>query len=93
MFESLKESIIRRLKKLDSDDISFSAKPDLILIDGGKGQINTCRDIIKSFNQEIDVISLAKKQEETIIIKSLQSWIPNLIASNSKKIILICYGR
>ncbi len=66
-FESLKESIIRRLKKLDSDDISFSAKPDLILIDGGKGQINTCRDIIKSFNQEIDVISLAKKQEEIFV--------------------------
>lgn len=66
-FESLKESITRRLNKLDSDDISFSSTPNLILIDGGKGQINICRDLIKSFNKDIDVISLAKKQEEIFV--------------------------
>lgn len=66
-FESLKESITRRLEKLNSDDISFSMKPDVILIDGGKGQINTCRDVIKSYNKDIDVISLAKKQEEIFV--------------------------
>lgn len=66
-FESLKESITRRLEKLKSDDISFSMTPDLIVIDGGKGQINTCRDLIKSYNQNIDVISLAKKQEEIFV--------------------------
>lgn len=69
-FESLKESIIRRLEKLNSDDISFSSVPDVILIDGGKGQINTCRDIIKNYNQNIDVISLAKKQEEIFVEES-----------------------
>ena len=41
--------------------------PDLIMIDGGKGQINTCRELIKSYNQDIDVISLAKKQEEIFV--------------------------
>ncbi len=66
-FESLKESITRRLEKLDSDDISFSSRPDLIVIDGGKGQINTCRDIIKSYDKNIDVVSLAKKQEEIFV--------------------------
>lgn len=66
-FESLKESITRRLEKLGSDDISFSSAPNLILIDGGKGQINICRDLIKSYNQNIDVISLAKKQEEIFV--------------------------
>ena len=66
-FESLKESITIRLEKLKSDDISFSMTPDLIVIDGGKGQINTCRDLIKSYNQNIDVISLAKKQEEIFV--------------------------
>jgi len=66
-FESLKESITRRLEKLNSDDISFSSVPSLILIDGGKGQINICRDLIKSYNQNIDVISLAKKQEEIFV--------------------------
>ncbi len=66
-FESLKESITRRLEKLNSDDISFSSHPDLIVIDGGKGQINTCRDLIKSYDKNIDVISLAKKQEEVFV--------------------------
>jgi excinuclease ABC subunit C len=66
-FESLKESIIRRLEKLNSDDISFSSTPSVILIDGGKGQINTCREIIKSYNQNIDVISLAKQEEEVFV--------------------------
>ncbi len=67
-FESLKESITRRLEKLNnSEDISFSSVPNLILIDGGKGQINTCRDLIKSYNKDIDVISLAEKQEEIFV--------------------------
>ncbi len=66
-FESLKESITRRLEKLSGTDISFSSVPDLILIDGGKGQINTCREVIKRFDQNIDVISLAKKQEEIFV--------------------------
>lgn len=66
-FESLKESITRRLEKLSSTDISFSSVPDLILIDGGKGQINTCRDVIKSYDKNIDVISLAEKQEEIFV--------------------------
>lgn len=66
-FESLKESITRRLEKLNSEDISFSSMPNLILIDGGKGQINTCREVIKSYNQNIDVISLAEKQEEIFV--------------------------
>ncbi|MBQ9793088.1 MAG: excinuclease ABC subunit UvrC [Clostridia bacterium] len=66
-FESLKESITRRLEKLNGDDISFSSIPDLILIDGGKGQIGICRDLIKSYNKNIDVISLAEKQEEIFV--------------------------
>jgi len=66
-YESLKESITRRLNKLDSDDISFSSMPNLILIDGGKGQINVCRDLIKSYNKDIDVISLAEKFEEIFV--------------------------
>ena len=66
-YESLKESITRRLEKLNSDDISFSMVPDLIMIDGGKGQINTCRGLIKSYNKDIDVISLAERQEEIFV--------------------------
>lgn len=66
-FESLYESISRRLDKLNSDDISFSSLPSVILIDGGEGQINKCREMIKSYNPNIDVISLAKREEEIFV--------------------------
>ena len=66
-FESLKECITRRLERLSGDDISFSSTPSVIMIDGGKGQINTCRDVIKSYNKNIDVISLAEEHEEIFV--------------------------
>ena len=66
-FESLYESISRRLEKLSSDDISFSSLPSVILIDGGEGQINKCREMIKYYNPNIDVISLAKREEEIFV--------------------------
>lgn len=66
-FASLKECITRRLERLTSDDISFSSVPSLIMIDGGKGQIGACRDTIKSYNDNIDVISLAEGLEEIYV--------------------------
>lgn len=66
-FESLKECITRRLERLSGEDISFSSIPSVIMIDGGKGQINTCRDVIKSYNKNIDVISLAEEHEEIFV--------------------------
>ena len=71
-FASLQEVITRRLERLkDSSDISFSAVPDLMVIDGGKGQISATRDIIKSYNANIDVISLAEKEEEIFVEDNL----------------------
>ena len=66
-FESLKECITRRLERLNGDDISFSSVPSVIMIDGGKGQINKCRDVIKGYDSSIDVISLAEGLEEIFV--------------------------
>jgi len=66
-FASLKEAISRRLERLGSKDISFGSIPNLIVIDGGKGQIGTCRDMIKQYNPNIDVISLAEREEEVFV--------------------------
>jgi excinuclease ABC subunit C len=45
-------------------DDSFSVKPDLIVIDGGKAQYNTVKRILdKNQVDDIDVISIAKKEE------------------------------
>jgi len=68
-FESLKEVISRRLSELEkSKDESFSQKPDLFVIDGGKGQLSATFEIVKPFNEknnvEIEIISIAERLEE-----------------------------
>ena len=42
---------------------SFKQKPDLIVIDGGKGQLKMALDALRESNLEIPIISLAKKFE------------------------------
>ena len=60
-FASLQETLQRRLDNLTDKDESFSSVPNLILIDGGKGQLNAVADIITQ--KGIEVISIAKKEE------------------------------
>lgn len=63
-FASMKEVLTHRLEKLNSDDISFSSMPDLIIIDGGKGQLSVAKEIVDKFGYKNDLISLAKREEE-----------------------------
>lgn len=64
-FESLKEVLSRRLEKIDvSEDQSFSSKPDLIVIDGGKGQLSVMSETLFERRSDIDIISLAEKFDE-----------------------------
>jgi excinuclease ABC subunit C len=41
--------------------------PDLILVDGGRGQLNVAISVLKRYNLKIPVISLAKREEEIFI--------------------------
>lgn len=64
-FLSMKEVLTRRLKRLGEEKW---AKPDLIIIDGGKGQLSSVMQIIKGLGVEgIDVVSLAKRNEEVFL--------------------------
>lgn len=64
-FSSIREAVTRRLLRLRDDGESF---PDLLLIDGGKGQLNAAlagmreHDITPPFT-----ISLAKREEEVYV--------------------------
>jgi excinuclease ABC subunit C len=61
-YESIREAVARRYTRVINDDLS---KPDLILIDGGKGQLNAALGILKALGLgEIPVLGLAKKNEE-----------------------------
>ncbi len=48
-------------------DVSLSSKPDLIVIDGGKGQVSTVMEVLKELDLEIPLIGIAKKEEGIFI--------------------------
>lgn len=73
-FASLKEVLSRRLDKLGSDEEERFPKPDLIIIDGGKGQLSAVKQIFDERNVEgIELISLAKREEEVFTLSSDES--------------------
>jgi len=61
-FASMREVITRRFRRLAQEDEIF---PDLLLIDGGKGQLNAALEAFKIIGVEPPaLISLAKQEEE-----------------------------
>jgi excinuclease ABC subunit C len=65
-FAMMQEMIERRLKHIhNSEDVSLSRLPDLIVIDGGKGQLSSVFKILKMTQfDNIPIIGLAKRDEE-----------------------------
>lgn len=73
-FASLQETLKRRLIELVSDeknDESFKQVPDLMIIDGGKGQLSSVMEVFNNYagkyRNEIEVVSLAKRIEEVFV--------------------------
>ena len=73
-FASLQEVLMRRLSKLGTDEEDRFPKPDLIIIDGGKGQLSAVEKIFNDMNVGgIELISLAKREEEIFTLNSDES--------------------
>ena len=67
-FAMMREALTRRYSKLGVEEL-----PDLILIDGGKGQLGIAVDVLEKLKkfEYLDIISIAKREEE--IFKSYES--------------------
>ena len=68
-FASMAEVIRRRLERLKSGDEKFAQAPDLILLDGGKGQLSAVVPVFEELKvgeelPDIPLRSLAKRDEE-----------------------------
>ena len=64
-FLSMKEVLTRRLKRLGEKNWE---KPDLIIIDGGKGQLSSVMQVVEEMGVcDIDFVSLAKREEEVFL--------------------------
>lgn len=63
-FAGMLEVVKRRYKRLKEENLDF---PDLILIDGGKGQLSSALKSLNSLELNIPIIAIAKGEEEIFI--------------------------
>ena len=73
-YASHQEMMRRRLDKLGTDEEERFPKPDLMVIDGGKGQLSAIKEIFDEKGVTgIDLISLAERDEEVFTLFSNES--------------------
>ena len=63
-FKSMNEILKRRFKRIKEKNDYI---PDLIIIDGGKGQLSSAYNAMKEEGFDIDMVSLAKREEEVFV--------------------------
>jgi excinuclease ABC subunit C len=63
-FKMIAEVVRRRYGRLKKEGQIF---PDLIVIDGGKGQLSAACEQLRGLEVEIPIISLAKREEEVFV--------------------------
>ncbi len=61
---AIKEIVHRRYSRIQNENGDF---PDLIVIDGGKGQLRAAADALKNLNISIPLISIAEREEEIYV--------------------------
>lgn len=85
--QMLAEAVSRRYRRVKEENLPL---PDLILVDGGRGQLRAAKKELKHLGFGIPVISLAKKEE---LVHSLVSCTPLRLKSNSAALRLLQHIR
>ncbi|MDD3145318.1 MAG: excinuclease ABC subunit UvrC [Candidatus Gracilibacteria bacterium] len=96
-FDSMREVMTRRLKEIEKSKIL----PDMIIIDGGKGQLSSVVEVINKFKSELNdteilllieklqIVSIAKREEELFIINSSKEFERILLDKESNELKLV----
>ncbi len=63
-FAAMREVVARRYSRVVNEELE---KPDLILIDGGKGQVSAAVGILQAIGLDVAVVGLAKREEELFL--------------------------
>ncbi|MCX6092044.1 MAG: helix-hairpin-helix domain-containing protein, partial [Candidatus Bipolaricaulota bacterium] len=94
MSEVLRRRFRRGLAEMADPTIArgkFSELPDLLLVDGGRGQLNAALAVLKELNIEgLDVLGLAKRQEE---IYAPDRGTPLSLPADSRALLLLRHVR
>ena len=77
---SMKEVLLRRFERLKADDGVFGKAPDLIIVDGGLGQLEYARQAMEESGVSVQLISLAEKFEW---VHTLGTSEPTILPRNS----------
>jgi excinuclease ABC subunit C len=74
-YAMLQEVFTRRFsqKNLTGKDASFSILPDLIIVDGGKGQLSSSFKILQNLKILVPIIGLAKKYDDVFTLTPSQN--------------------
>lgn len=59
-YASMREALSRRLAHLSDSSGSFSHRPDLILLDGGRGHVSVVRELMEELGLDIPVFGMVK---------------------------------
>ena len=86
-FAMINEVVERRYSRLRKEKSEF---PDLIVIDGGKGQLSAAMSALKDVGIEIPCVSLAKEREEIFVPRRTKSII---IAKNKDSLKILQHAR
>lgn len=87
-FGSIREVVARRFQRLQDEEGVF---PDILLIDGGKGQLNSALGVFSALEiTPPTVISLAKREEEVFVMGSEE---PLRLSRHSYALRLLQYVR
>ena len=86
-FSMINEIVSRRYWRLRKEKEEF---PDLIVIDGGKGQLSAAISALEEVGVEIPCVSLAKENEEIFVPKRSKSIV---IAKNKDSLKILQYAR
>lgn len=96
-FASMREVLTRRFKRLKNakeggeESASFAAVPDLVLIDGGKGQLSSAVEAMLHLGlQDIQLASIAKREEEIFLPELAE---PVIMPRNSQALFLLQRAR
>jgi len=86
-YAAMREVLTRRFSNASDTDKKFSSLPDLLIVDGGKGQLNVALEVLKEFFLDyIPAIGIAEK-EETIFIPDQDN--PIILPANHPALQLI----
>ena len=71
-FATMKEAVHRRYKRLKEEEQAF---PQLVIIDGGKGQLNAANEAIEELGLQgqMTLVGLAKNEEELFFVGDQES--------------------